>query len=416
MSRVRFLQGPNLKNPYSGWDMFAKNIAQTSQNVLNRHERADVRAETNAFRDKSFTNTVKNQDRTFGLNVDKFIESQSQNKFKNSMTDKYFNYKKKTDDKNFLYREGRDEVTDNKWEYQFDFNKMNSNRNHANKVAQQNKPNYSTFNGVDENGNPVLSVFNKNDGVAHNTNAKIYQKSKTPSYSFKQLEDGNLVAIDPKNPTNFINLGIKGKTKLNPIEEEVQAVSGHKKGTPEFASSYKNEILQKKKSKVSQTDVSNVNKLLSDWEQVKDIADLQKNNYSGKYDGVKNSILDKIGLAPKGYSNFAMALASLNNIRRSQQFGATVPEGEMKAFEDSTVTMNTADEAMKERLPKLLSLTKNHLGRVYDSMATKYGKDVADAYFKPKENNLKFEKTIEINKIFLDEEYIAEAKKRGLLK
>ncbi len=178
MARVRHLQGPNLKNPYSGWDMFANNVARTSQNVLNRHERADVRTENNAFRDKSFDNTVKNQDRNYELNLDKFNESVNQNQSNNNYRDMYFGYKKDIDNRDFLYKKGRDEVKDNQWSNQFDFNTMNANRNYNHKVEQSNKANYTTFNGVDAEGNPVLSVFNKNDGTTHNTNTPIYQKPK----------------------------------------------------------------------------------------------------------------------------------------------------------------------------------------------------------------------------------------------
>lgn len=167
MSRVRFLQGPNLKNPYSGWDKLASNIGRTSQSVLNRIDTQEQRANTNAFRDKSFDNTVKNQDRTYDLNVDKFSESITQNNKNDAYKNTYFNYKKDRDNMDFLYKKGRDEKRDNQWENQF-----------ALKTEQANKPSYTNTITANKDGTPIISVFNSKDGSFAPTEQSPYIKPK----------------------------------------------------------------------------------------------------------------------------------------------------------------------------------------------------------------------------------------------
>lgn len=121
-------------------------------------------------------------------------------------------------EKTFDYGVQRDNVKDNQWQQNFDetvnnnkfdqnykTNMFNHNVNQDNinngykademklKWSNALKPDYTTFNGVDANGNPTLSMIDKNTGKVVNTGQQVYNESKklAPEQSLYYLDRAN---------------------------------------------------------------------------------------------------------------------------------------------------------------------------------------------------------------------------------
>ena len=125
-------------------------------------------------------NTFDNQ-----LKTDTFNETKNQNTIAN-----------KNADRTFDYGVTRDNIKDNQWSQAFTetknqnaFEQGYKNKVFDHTVNQDNiknsqwsqaftKPDYSTFNGVDAQGNPTLNLINKNDGKVVNTGQQIYNEAK----------------------------------------------------------------------------------------------------------------------------------------------------------------------------------------------------------------------------------------------
>ena len=130
----------------------------------------------------------KNNEWNKAFDTQKFDETKKQNEIANINTDRTFNY-----------GVTRDGVKDNQWQQGYDLNKDSVvfDQNYKNKtfdhnVSQDNiknsqwqqafnKPDYATFNGVDTQGNPTLSMINKNNGNVVNTGAVVYREPKEMS-------------------------------------------------------------------------------------------------------------------------------------------------------------------------------------------------------------------------------------------
>lgn len=82
MSRVRHLRGPNLKNPYSGWDKVANNIAQTSQNVLDGHARKEEADALSTYRKDTLKQKQDNIDKKQEFETLKYNNTQAEKKNK----------------------------------------------------------------------------------------------------------------------------------------------------------------------------------------------------------------------------------------------------------------------------------------------------------------------------------------------
>lgn len=173
--------GTALQANQSMMDGFNK-LGSISQNYLNY----DAQQKQNAF---------SNQHQTDVLN-----ETKNQNKIAN-----------KNADRSFEYTKGRDDVKDGQWyadytERQnstaFDQNYKTNVFNHtveqdniSNGLRrdQLNKPDYATFNSVDANGNPTLSMINKNNGSVINTGQQVYNEAKklAPEQSMYYIDRAN---------------------------------------------------------------------------------------------------------------------------------------------------------------------------------------------------------------------------------
>ncbi len=141
----------------------------------------------------------KNNEWNRAFDTQKFDETKNQNAIANKNIDRTFNY-----------GATRDGVKDNQWQQGYDLNKNNvafdqnyktNTFNHnvsqdniknsqwrqafSNTVANQNKPDYSTYNGVDTQGNPTLNLVDKNSGKVINTGQQVYNEAKklTPEQS-----------------------------------------------------------------------------------------------------------------------------------------------------------------------------------------------------------------------------------------
>lgn len=116
---------------------------------------------------------------------DKFTETKNQNSIANQNTDRAFNY-----------GVTRDGVKDNQWSQTFAetknqnaFDQGYKNKVFDHTVSQDNiknnqwsqafaKPDYSTFNGVDAQGNPTLNLIDKNTGKVTNTGQQVFNETK----------------------------------------------------------------------------------------------------------------------------------------------------------------------------------------------------------------------------------------------
>lgn len=147
-----------------------------------------------------------------------YSENQKQNAFDNQYKTDTLNETKnqnvianKNADRTFYYGVKRDGIKDNQW--QQTFNETKNNNSFANafknkifdyqvgqdkisngfKQQQLNKPDYATFNGVDTQGNPTLSMIDKNTGKVVNTGQQVYSEPKqlAPEQSLYYLDRAN---------------------------------------------------------------------------------------------------------------------------------------------------------------------------------------------------------------------------------
>ena len=154
-------------------DSFGK-LGSISQNYLNydqqnKQNAFDQNYKTNVFNETKKQNDITNAntDRTFnyGVQRDNVKDNQWQQTFDESKNNNAFDRTYKTN--SFNHTVNQDNIKNNQWSKAFE-----------NTVANQNKPDYATFNGVDANGNPTLSMIDKNTGNVINTGQKIYQEPK----------------------------------------------------------------------------------------------------------------------------------------------------------------------------------------------------------------------------------------------
>ena len=142
---------------------YAKMEEQKKQNVFDNQYKTDVFAET------------KNQNTIANNNADRgFYYGVGRDNLSDIKADKEWTYKVGRDavddtwkTKVFDYGVTRDGVTDNHW-----------NMDYRNKVANQNKPDFTSFNSIDAQGNPTLSLLDKNTGRVTNTGQQVYQAPK----------------------------------------------------------------------------------------------------------------------------------------------------------------------------------------------------------------------------------------------
>jgi hypothetical protein len=158
------------------------------------------------------------------FDTDKFTETKNQNAIANTNTDRAFNYGVTRDgikdnqwgqdfglkkdsvvfdqgykNKVFDHNVSQDNIKNNQWGQSF-----------ANTVANQNKPDYATFNGVDAQGNPTLNMVDKNTGEVVNTGQQVYNESKklAPEQSMyyddraKEMKQKNLDAVQKSLTTH----------------------------------------------------------------------------------------------------------------------------------------------------------------------------------------------------------------------
>ncbi|MCT7633919.1 hypothetical protein N5U36_00535 [Aliarcobacter butzleri] len=166
---------------------------------------------------QSFQNAFRNlgqQSQDF-LNYE---ENKKQNEWNNVFKQQDFNYTKDKDNRSFEYEQNRDAVKDNQWQQghnlqkdslafdqNYKTNVFNHNVNQDNinngykademkyRWANAFKPEYTTFNGVDANGNPTLSMIDKNTGKVFNTGQQVYNESKklAPEQSLYYMDRAN---------------------------------------------------------------------------------------------------------------------------------------------------------------------------------------------------------------------------------
>jgi hypothetical protein len=121
-------------------------------------------------------------------------------------------YKNKVFDHNVT----QDNIKNNQWGQSF-----------ANTVANQNKPDYATFNGVDAQGNPTLNMVDKNTGKVVNTGQQVYNEGKklAPEQSMyyqdraNEMKQKNLDAVQKSLTTHPAYLGLSSESdKLAAIQ------------------------------------------------------------------------------------------------------------------------------------------------------------------------------------------------------
>lgn len=163
-----------------------------------------------------------------------YSENQKQNAFDNQYKTDTFNETKnqnaivnKNNDRAFKYGVKRDDIKDNQWQQNFDETKSNNlfdrgykskvfahtvnqdNINNGFKQQQLNKPDYATFNGVDTQGNPTLSMIDKNTGKVVNTGQQVYNENK------KLAPEQSLYYLDRSNEMKQKNIDAIQKSLIN---------------------------------------------------------------------------------------------------------------------------------------------------------------------------------------------------------
>lgn len=168
---------------------------------------------------QNFLNYLENQKQNAFDNqykTDTFNETKNQNKITNANTDR-----------TFKYGVTRDGIKDNQWQKNYELNKdsvvfdQNYKTNMFNhavsqdgisnyfKEQQLNKPDYATFNGVDTQGNPTLSMIDKNTGKVVNTGQQVYNENK------KLAPEQSLYYLDRSNEMKQKNIDAIQKSLIN---------------------------------------------------------------------------------------------------------------------------------------------------------------------------------------------------------
>ena len=135
----------------------------------------DYSATRDAIKDNQFEKTFD-----YGVKRDDIKDSQWQQTFDESKNNNAFDRTYKTN--SFNHTVNQDNIKNNQWSKAFE-----------NTVANQNKPDYTTFNGVDVNGKPTLNLIDKNTGKVVNTGQQVYNEPKqlAPEQSLYYLDRAN---------------------------------------------------------------------------------------------------------------------------------------------------------------------------------------------------------------------------------
>lgn len=165
------------------------NLANQSQDYLKMEEQKKTNAWNKAFEEQKFDET-KNQNSIANKNTDRaFNYGATRDGVKDNQWSQDFGLKKDSvvfdqgyKNKVFNHNVNQDNIKNNQWGQAF-----------ANTVANQNKPDYSTFNGVDAQGNPILNMLDKNTGKVVNTGTRVYNEPKqlAPEQSMYYMDRAN---------------------------------------------------------------------------------------------------------------------------------------------------------------------------------------------------------------------------------
>lgn len=164
-------------------------LGNQAQDYLKLEEQKKNNEWNKAFEQKKFDygatrDTVKDNqfDKTFdyGVKRDDIKDNQWQQTFNETKDNNAFDRTYKTN--TFNHNVNQDNIKNSQWSQAF-----------ANTVANQNKPEYATFNGVDVNGNPTLSMIDKNTGKVVNTGQQVYKEPKqlAPEQSLYYIDRAN---------------------------------------------------------------------------------------------------------------------------------------------------------------------------------------------------------------------------------
>lgn len=142
---------------------YAKMEEQKKQNGIDNQYKTDVFAETKSQNAKA----NENADRGFYYGV-------GRDNLSDIKADKEWTYKQGRDliddgykNKVFNHTVNQDNVRNGQWQQDFGY-----------KQSQANKPDFTSFNSIDAQGNPTLSLLDKNTGRVTNTGQQVYQAPK----------------------------------------------------------------------------------------------------------------------------------------------------------------------------------------------------------------------------------------------
>ena len=112
-----------------------------------------------------------------------------------------------------------------------------------------------------------------------------------------------------------------------------------------------------------------------------------QDNHSDKYTGT-NSTIAEVGAnklnpffdAPEGYATYKQKLNSLSNLARNKLFGASLTDGEKKAFEDGYISLGDKDTNFTAKLNEISRISETAKNRVYNNLKTQWGEQTAKKY------------------------------------
>lgn len=172
-----------------------KQLGDTSQDYLDFSEKKKQNVIDNQYKQDVFNETKNQNDFSNQFRTNEFDYTKTRDNVKDGQYNQQFEYKQGRDliddgykNKVFDYGVKRDGVKDSQWGQEFNF-----------RQGQANKPDYQKFEGLDAQGNPTLSYFDKNTGKVINTGQQVYQAPKEISPEQKMYYMDKSTELKQKN-------------------------------------------------------------------------------------------------------------------------------------------------------------------------------------------------------------------------
>lgn len=144
-----------------------RNLGNQSQDYLNFEERKKNSAWEQAFKDKDYTTKENQFNKNFDYQSKRDAVKDNQWRLGYDLQKDNVAFDQNYKTNTFNHNVNQDNIKNNQWSKAFSLQQQNAN-----------KPDYTTFNGVDDQGNATINLLDKNTGQIVNTGQKVYQTQR----------------------------------------------------------------------------------------------------------------------------------------------------------------------------------------------------------------------------------------------